>query len=264
MTNEQLEQWIDDLQSGMYINCVYCGHRYGPNSGPSTKKFNITMRKALEEHISSCPKHPLSAAKDEIATLKEQVKELEVTLDLIHDADMRAIKMWQEAHPDKENMWPDQAMMVCWLMERVRELEAERNLLKSDLDKVERGYDEVSQRRDETVAMCDYLQNQVKDLENILEQESRMVKAFMSELDKNQDENEFLHGRISELEAKNKRLQSELNKWTRPYDNADLQVMKEQSDSKSLAAQQAYINALDWHYRHEQAENNWLGWEEGK
>ena len=34
--------------------------------------------------------------------------------------------------------------------------------------------------------------------------------------------------------------------------------MKEQSDSKSLAAQQAYINALDWHYRHEQAENNWL------
>ena len=126
MTNEQLEQWIDDLQSGMYINCVYCGHRYGPNSGPSTKKFNITMRKALEEHISSCPKHPLSAAKDEIATLKEQVKELEVTLDLIHDADMRAIKMWQEAHPDKENMWPDQAMMVCWLMERVKDLESER------------------------------------------------------------------------------------------------------------------------------------------
>ena len=30
--------------------------------------------------------------------------------------------------------------------------------------------------------------------------------------------------------------------------------MKEQSDSKSLAAQQAYINALDWHYRHEQAD----------
>ena len=125
MTNEQLEQWIDDLQSGMYINCVYCGHRYGPNSGPSTKKFNITMRKALEEHISSCPKHPLSAAKDEIATLKEQVKELEVTLDLIHDADMRAIKMCQEAHPDKENMWPDQAMMVCWLMERVKDLESD-------------------------------------------------------------------------------------------------------------------------------------------
>jgi len=213
MTNEQLEQWIDDLQSGMYINCVYCGHRYGPNSGPSTKKFNITMRKALEEHISSCPKHPLSAAKDEITVLKESVESWKREYRLINAAQIAA-------------------------EERVRELEAERNLLKSDLDKVERGYDEVSQRRDETVAMCDYLQNQVKDLENILEQESRMVKAFMSELDKNQDENEFLHGRISELEAKNKRLQSELNKWTRPYDNADLQVMKEQSDSKSLRSQE--------------------------
>jgi chromosome segregation ATPase len=170
---------------------------------------------------------------DEIAALKERVRLAEEKADEL-------------------------GMEAARQLERVRELEAERNLLKSDLDKVERGYDEVSQRRDETVAMCDYLQNQVKDLENILEQESRMVKAFMSELDKNQDENEFLHGRISELEAKNKRMQSELNKWTRPYDNADLQVMKEQSDSKSLAAQQAYINALDWHYRHEQAENNWL------
>lgn len=171
------------------------------------------------------------------------------------DAEIAALKERVRLAEEKAD---ELGMEAAHQLERVRELEAERNLLKSDLDKVERGYDEVSQRRDETVAMCDYLQNQVKDLENILEQESRMVKAFMSELDKNQDENEFLHDRISELEAKNKRLQSELNKWTRPYDNADLQVMKEQSDSKSLAAQQAYINALDWHYRHEQAENNWL------
>ncbi len=171
------------------------------------------------------------------------------------DAEIAALKERVRLAEEKAD---ELGMEAARQLERVRELEAERNLLKSDLDKVERGYDEVSQRRDETVAMCDYLQNQVKDLENILEQESKMVKAFMSELDKNQDENEFLHGRISELEAKNKRLQSELNKWTRPYDNADLQVMKEQSDSKSLAAQQAYINALDWHYRHEQAENNWL------
>lgn len=68
--NRRLELWIDDLQSGMYINCVYCGHRYGPNSGPNTKDFNITMRKALEEHISMCPKHPLSKALKEIDRLK--------------------------------------------------------------------------------------------------------------------------------------------------------------------------------------------------
>lgn len=68
--NQQLEAWIDDLQSGMYINCVYCGHRYGPNSGPNTKDFNLTMRKSLEQHIAECPKHPLSAAKKEIERLK--------------------------------------------------------------------------------------------------------------------------------------------------------------------------------------------------
>jgi hypothetical protein len=56
----RLEKWIDDLQSGMWINCVYCGHRYGPNASPTTKDFKLTMRKTLEQHINVCPKHPLS------------------------------------------------------------------------------------------------------------------------------------------------------------------------------------------------------------
>jgi len=190
MTNEQLEQWIDDLQSGMYINCVYCGHRYGPNSGPSTKKFNITMRKALEEHISSCPKHPLSAAKDEIATLKEQVKELEVTLDLIHDADMRAIKMWQEAHPDKENMWPDQAMMVCWLMEELDGERTHNRILKE--------------------SQADWFE-QMENRERKIEEQEKMIAAFMKEMDADQVESEILHGKIDALEAENKRLRAALN-----------------------------------------------------
>ena len=109
MTNEQLEQWIDDLQSGMYINCVYCGHRYGPNSGPSTKKFNITMRKALEEHISSCPKHPLSAAKAEITVLKESVESWKREYRLINAAQIAA-------------------------EERVKELEAENKRLREALE----------------------------------------------------------------------------------------------------------------------------------
>ncbi len=73
--NKRLEAWIDDLQSGMYINCVYCGHRYGPNSGPNTLNFHLTMRKSLEQHIEECPKHPLSAAKKVIERLKTILKE---------------------------------------------------------------------------------------------------------------------------------------------------------------------------------------------
>jgi hypothetical protein len=62
---ERLEKWVDDLQRGMYINCVYCGFRYGPNDVTPA-----TMADALKEHIEMCPKHPLSALKWEAAELR--------------------------------------------------------------------------------------------------------------------------------------------------------------------------------------------------
>lgn len=58
----RLNKWIDDLQSGMFINCVYCGYQYGPST-------EAIARESLERHIESCQKHPLSIAKAEIATL---------------------------------------------------------------------------------------------------------------------------------------------------------------------------------------------------
>lgn len=64
--NKQLTQWRDDLQSGMYINCVYCGHRYPPGSG-------AVMQEVLYEHIRTCPKHPLAAAEARIKELEGQV-----------------------------------------------------------------------------------------------------------------------------------------------------------------------------------------------
>lgn len=55
---KRLGGWVDDLQSGMYINCVYCGHRYGPQDNvPST------MAAALKQHVERCKKHPMSALK---------------------------------------------------------------------------------------------------------------------------------------------------------------------------------------------------------
>lgn len=65
---KRLEKWIDDLQSAMYINCVYCGHRYGPDT-------KTPMRSTLEAHILSCPKHPLSA-------MKRRAELLDLALDL--------------------------------------------------------------------------------------------------------------------------------------------------------------------------------------
>lgn len=52
-TIKALEAWVNDLQAGLYINCVYCGHRYGPGE-------TETPAAALTAHIETCPKHPLS------------------------------------------------------------------------------------------------------------------------------------------------------------------------------------------------------------
>ena len=78
MTNEndileeisQLKKWIDDLQSSKYINCVYCGHRYGPDPGTP-----VAMAEVLKKHIEQCPKHPLFQARKEIRCLKEIIKQ---------------------------------------------------------------------------------------------------------------------------------------------------------------------------------------------
>ena len=71
----RLQHWVQDLQRGMYINCVYCGHRYGPNS-----EVPASMADVLKEHIEQCPKHPMSKLKQEIADLKEQIRLLNVTI----------------------------------------------------------------------------------------------------------------------------------------------------------------------------------------
>lgn len=44
---------------------------------------------------------------------------LQKTFDLRWNADRRAIKRWQEAHPGNELTWPDHADLVVWLMEQV-------------------------------------------------------------------------------------------------------------------------------------------------
>ena len=61
----RLEAWVADLQSGMYVNCVYCGHRYGP--GETTP---VSMADALKAHVEQCPRHPMSALRAEVARLE--------------------------------------------------------------------------------------------------------------------------------------------------------------------------------------------------
>lgn len=61
----RLTQWVNDLQAGSYITCVYCGHNYGPDDEVPT-----CMADVLKEHIEQCPKHPMSALKSEVERLR--------------------------------------------------------------------------------------------------------------------------------------------------------------------------------------------------
>lgn len=56
--NEKLKQWVHDLQSGMFINCVYCGHRYGPKDQmPATLVAADPAKiKAIQAKLSHLPK----------------------------------------------------------------------------------------------------------------------------------------------------------------------------------------------------------------
>ena len=63
----RLNQWVTDLQSGMYVNCVYCGHRYGP--GETTP---VSMADVLKEHVEQCPKHPMSKLRIKVEELEDE------------------------------------------------------------------------------------------------------------------------------------------------------------------------------------------------
>jgi len=70
-----LRKWVNDLQTKLYINCVYCGHRYGPGD-------EQVPAEALAEHIKTCPEHPLSRA---LAGLKGALDTLGKIHSVCHD-----------------------------------------------------------------------------------------------------------------------------------------------------------------------------------
>lgn len=75
---QRLKAWINDCQAGMYINCVYCGHRYGPDT-----EIPATMADVLKEHIQVCPEHPMSLLVQKLQKFRFKLDEgLDVDEDL--------------------------------------------------------------------------------------------------------------------------------------------------------------------------------------
>lgn len=59
-------QWVNDLQAGMCISCVYCGYQYGPDPGTP-----VAMADVLKAHIEVCPEHPMSRLKEALTAYKK-------------------------------------------------------------------------------------------------------------------------------------------------------------------------------------------------
>lgn len=98
----QLKQWVNDLQSGMYINCVYCGHRYGPKESTpatATEGPSPTMAESLKRHIERCPKHPLFEFRNFVARAMSGLRVLRTMLDVakLDKGRERADELIQEA-----------------------------------------------------------------------------------------------------------------------------------------------------------------------
>lgn len=128
---------------------------------------------------------------------------------------------------------------------RIKELEDEVAKLIADRDadrKREYGYSQ--QTIDTLTAERDKLTAERSDWKARYQSVSEMHDALIKE--------------YNEVRAENKRLAGELAKWTRKHDDADLQGMKKQADQPSLAAKQAYINALVYYLRHAEDENKRL------
>ena len=77
---------------------------------------NPKDRGILATMICHCAK-PIGAC--DCIEARVHAAELQATFNLRWDADMRAIKRWQAAGPDRELTWPDHADLVVWLLERL-------------------------------------------------------------------------------------------------------------------------------------------------
>ena len=69
-----LKGWINGLPQ-LYVNCVYCGHRFKPNPEVFPSQTDV-----VREHMEKCSKHPLFQANQKIKELKKVIEELEKRL----------------------------------------------------------------------------------------------------------------------------------------------------------------------------------------
>ena len=115
---ERLTKWVNDLQSGMFINCVYCGHRYGPKEDTP-----VAMADVLKAHIEKCPKHPMSALKSEVERLTKERSEPDP------ESESESPIEWSEAQESEAQETIHELSLIAQLNHIQKDLLAERKAI---------------------------------------------------------------------------------------------------------------------------------------
>lgn len=99
--------------------------------------YGPTRAQICDEYIAAGkPKPERNWLYSRLVEARMKNAEHDFTFDLRWKADMRAVKMWREAHPGNELVIPDHADMVTWMLEQQSAIDAETKGLRRILDEI--------------------------------------------------------------------------------------------------------------------------------
>jgi hypothetical protein len=58
------KKWINELLAGNTVNCIFCGHCYGPSATTA-----VSQQDVLKAHVMQCPEHPLAVLRRKIVQI---------------------------------------------------------------------------------------------------------------------------------------------------------------------------------------------------
>lgn len=93
----------------------------------------VAYQTGKKQTIFDLCKGTIERKKEKIAELESRATTAEKRNDVFEKCIHRALKMWQEAHPDDES-WPDGAVNIAWIMERATTAEGNVKELVEALD----------------------------------------------------------------------------------------------------------------------------------
>ncbi len=132
-----VERTISDEDERLYdvrVKCPTCsdGAKWYPgNDGVASVedmwKFYLARGDEIVKLKEELSLKTADAQHEQACRIKaEEVRdEIQHVLDLQWNADMRAIKLWQEANPGNDHVWPDRGKLMLWLLTQIDELKKE-------------------------------------------------------------------------------------------------------------------------------------------